>query len=116
MGFFFLIYTKPRLFYSKFTYNEYMDDKYELSIYENMGATLDVYIKEMSSWAKRLEREGKIAHTWCIQDNRIQVIGDVNLGDEPIRYPFGVVGGFFECKDEYKKSPNYPTYIGEKYI
>ena len=92
------------------------DNKFELNIYENMGATLDVYIKEMSSWAKRLEREGKIAHTWCIQDNRIQVIGDVILGDEPIRYPFGVVGGFFECKDEYKKSPNYPTYIGEKYI
>ena len=53
---------------------------------------------------------------WCIQNNRIQVIGDVTLGDEPIRYPFGVVGGFFECKEEYKKSPNYPTYIGEKYI
>ena len=79
-----------------------MDDKYELNIYENVGATPDAYIKEMSAWAKKLEREGKIARVWCIQDNRIQVIGDVTLGDEPIRYPFGVVGGFFECKEEYK--------------
>ena len=94
----------------------WMDDKYELNIYENVGATPDAYIKEMSAWAKKLEREGKIARVWCIQNNRIQVIGDVTLGDEPIRYPFGVVGGFFECKEEYKKSPNYPTYIGEKYI
>ena len=49
-----------------------MDDKYKLNIYENVGATPDVYIKEMSSWAKKLEREGKIARVWCIQDNRIQ--------------------------------------------
>lgn len=88
----------------------------EFGVYNNLGATPEAFIKEMSSWAKRLEREGKIAHTWCIQDNKIQVVGDVNLGNEPIKYPFGVVGGFFECAEEHKNSPNYPTYIGEKYI
>lgn len=81
-------------------------------VYENIGGTPEQYIKDMSTWARRLEHDKCIPSRWCILDNKIHVLGNVDIRNRKIEYPFGVVAGFFYCDKDEEMSPNYPEHIG----
>lgn len=93
--------------------NEYDGNIFSFGVYKNLDATLQSYQERMTRWGKDLEREGKMPREWCIKDGKYQVIGTVDLRGMELKFPFGVVSGYFYCDPKYINTENYPDYIGE---
>ena len=70
------------------------------------------YTMDMIEWVKFLIKDKCLTAQWCIMNNKICVNGDVDLGDNEIKYPFGVVAGEFKCREDQKDSPMYPDHVG----
>ena len=83
----------------------------QFGVYNNIGHNKDDIVRDMSSWAFKLESQGRISQTWCIKDMMIDVVGDVDVRGIELIFPFGVVTGEFICDAAQKKSPNYPKHI-----
>ena len=71
----------------------------QFGVYNNIGHNKDDIIRDMSSWAFKLESQGRISQTWCIKDMAIDVVGDVDVRGIDLIFPFGVVTGEFICEE-----------------